>query len=99
MADADQVIDDAVNMAILALREARAERDSARQEVADLRKALLSEQHVSIDLIEILEEALTFIGEEADNRAAAGSEMSDYEREPRELAERIAHSLSLLEGR
>jgi hypothetical protein len=38
----------------------------------------------------LLREALTFISEEADNRSAAGSEMSDYEREPRELAERIA---------
>jgi hypothetical protein len=35
-----------------------------------------------------------FLEEEADNRAAAGSEMSDYEREPRELAERLRVALS-----
>lgn len=38
----------------------------------------------------LLREAHAFISEEADNRAAAGSETSDYEREPRELAARIA---------
>jgi hypothetical protein len=30
-----------------------------------------------------------FLEEEADNRAAAGSSMSDYEREPRELADEL----------
>lgn len=38
----------------------------------------------------LLTDVLAFIDEEANNRSAAGSEMSDYEREPRELAERIA---------
>jgi hypothetical protein len=45
------------------------------------------------DLRALLRETHDFISEEADNRAAAGSEMSDYEREPRELAERIAGAL------
>lgn len=38
-------------------------------------------------LLEALERVLPFIEEEADNRAHAGSEHSDYEREPRELAD------------
>lgn len=41
----------------------------------------------------LLAEAWCFIQEEANNRAAAGSEMSDYEREPRELADRIGEVL------
>lgn len=43
--------------------------------------------------------ALEFIEEEADNRAAAGSEMSDYEREPRALAEQLAAAIAKHEGR
>lgn len=39
------------------------------------------------DLIDAAKRALAFIEDEADNRSAAGSEMSDYEREPRELAD------------
>lgn len=37
----------------------------------------------------VIREAVDFLEEEAENRSAAGSEMSDYEREPRELAERL----------
>lgn len=37
----------------------------------------------------LLREVVQFLEDEADNRAAAGSEMSDYEREPRDLAERL----------
>lgn len=38
-------------------------------------------------VVERLRAILDFLDDEAENRAAAGSEMSDYEREPRELAE------------
>lgn len=41
----------------------------------------------------VLKLAGDFIEDEADNRAAAGSAMSDYEREPRELLERIDAAL------
>lgn len=41
------------------------------------------------DLLNVAIEALTFIEDEAENRSAAGSAYSDYEREPRELAERL----------
>lgn len=41
------------------------------------------------ELLSVLTDAAEFIEEEAENRSHAGSEMSDYEREPRELAERI----------
>lgn len=37
-----------------------------------------------------LKRVLEFLNDEADNRGAAGSEMSDYEREPRECAEEVA---------
>ena len=37
----------------------------------------------------VLKAALSLIEDEAENRSAGGSEMSAYEREPRELAERI----------
>lgn len=37
----------------------------------------------------VLRAAADFVEEEADMRSAAGSEHSDYEREPRELAERL----------
>lgn len=40
-------------------------------------------------LLQALREAAQFIQEEADNRSSSGSEHSDYEREPRELAERL----------
>jgi hypothetical protein len=48
---------------------------------------------IIFDLRALLTDAFGFIVEEADNRAEAGSEMSDYESEPRELAERIAEAL------
>jgi hypothetical protein len=50
------------------------------------------------DLLAALKAAHDFIVDEADNRAAAGSEMSDYEREPRELAEGIAAAIAKAEG-
>jgi hypothetical protein len=37
----------------------------------------------------LLHQVLEFLEDEADNRAAAGSEMSDYEREPSKLAEEL----------
>jgi hypothetical protein len=43
--------------------------------------------------------ALAFIKEESENRSEAGSEYSDYEREPRELAEQLAAVISMAEGR
>lgn len=49
--------------------------------------------------ITALDAAMEFIEEEAENRAAAGSEASDYEQEPRVLAERlriVTHALRLL---
>ena len=45
------------------------------------------------ELCAVLKLAGDFIEDEADNRAAAGSAMSDYEREPRELLERIDAAL------
>lgn len=45
------------------------------------------------DLRALLTDAFGFISEEADNRSAAGSEMTDYESEPRELAGRIREAL------
>lgn len=39
------------------------------------------------DLLEALQKLHAFVEEEAEQRASAGSTMSDYEREPRELAE------------
>ena len=45
------------------------------------------------DLRTVLKLAGDFIEDEADNRGAAGSAMSDYEREPRELLERIDAAL------
>ncbi len=41
----------------------------------------------------VLKLAGDFIEDEADSRGAAGSTMSDYEREPRELLERIDAAL------
>ena len=46
------------------------------------------------DLRAVLKLAGDFIEDEADNRAAAGSVMSDYEREPRELLARIDAALA-----
>ena len=46
------------------------------------------------DLRALLKLAGDFIEEEADNRAAAGSTMSDYEREPRELLKQIDAALA-----
>lgn len=43
---------------------------------------------------DLLNTIADFLEDEADNRAAAGSEMSDYEREPRELAERVRQAIS-----
>lgn len=42
---------------------------------------------------ELLLRVVDFLEEEAENRAHAGSEMSDYEREPRELAEALRGEL------
>ncbi len=44
-------------------------------------------------LLEASRLALSFIEDEAENRSYAGSEYSDYEREPRELAERLRGAL------
>lgn len=46
------------------------------------------------DLYEALALAAEFVEEEAENRSAAGAEYSDYEREARDLAERIRAALS-----
>ncbi len=46
------------------------------------------------DLVIAAEEALIFLEDEAENRSAAGSSMSDYEREPREIADRLRDALS-----
>lgn len=40
-------------------------------------------------LQEAVSAVISFLDEEADNRSAAGSDMSDYAREPRDLAERL----------
>jgi hypothetical protein len=50
------------------------------------------------DIVATCRAALAFIEEEAENRAEAGSEYSDYEREPRELAEQLAAVISQAEG-
>jgi len=55
------------------------------------------EQHAAT--MAVCRDALAFIEEEAENRAEAGSEYSDYEREPRELAERLAAVIGTAEGR
>ncbi|MGA0604927.1 hypothetical protein ACO2Q0_02920 [Phenylobacterium sp. VNQ135] len=47
---------------------------------------------------DLLTEIAEFLEDEADNRAAAGSEMSDYEREPRELAERLRGAIDRARG-
>lgn len=47
-------------------------------------------------LHDLLALAADFIEEEADNRSAAGSECSDYEREPRELAARLRSAMEPL---
>jgi hypothetical protein len=41
--------------------------------------------------------AMEFIESEAENRAAAGSKMSDYEREPHEAAEQLGYAVQDLE--
>ena len=46
--------------------------------------------------VERLRAILDFLDDEAENRAAAGSEMSDYEREPRELADDLRAILAAL---
>lgn len=50
------------------------------------------------ELISALRQALVFVEEEADNRGAAGSEHSDYEREPRELSDVIAAAIRKATG-
>lgn len=62
------------------------------------RKRLVAASNDRAALVELLCQALTFIREEADNRSAAGSEMTDYEREPRELADRIEAVISQATG-
>ncbi len=49
-------------------------------------------------MLEALRSAAAFIGEEADNREYAGSEHSDYEREPRDLVNRINAAIALATG-
>jgi hypothetical protein len=49
-------------------------------------------------MLEALRLAAAFIGEEADNREYAGSEHSDYEREPRDLVNRINAAIDLATG-
>lgn len=49
-------------------------------------------------LVEAAKEALEFISDEAENRSAAGSEMSDYEREPREIADRLRTAIAAHRG-
>lgn len=51
------------------------------------------------ELLEALKDALTFVEEEAENRGAAGAEYSDYEREPRELADNLRAAIAKAEGR
>jgi hypothetical protein len=47
-----------------------------------------------LSLRTLLHDVADFLEEEAENRAAAGSEMSDYAREPRELQERVEAMLA-----
>lgn len=53
----------------------------------------------SLDMLAALEKAREFIKEEADNRGDAGSEYSDYEREPRELVKEIDAVIRAARGR
>lgn len=48
-------------------------------------------------LTQLLREVAEFLTDEADNRAHAGSIMSDYEREPRDLADRVEAALAELD--
>jgi len=50
------------------------------------------------DLHEATSAVISFLDEEADNRSAAGSDMSDYAREPRDLAERLGGALEAAEA-
>lgn len=50
-------------------------------------------------LLTVARAALTFIEEEAENRSEAGSTYSDYEKEPRDLAEWLAAAIKSAEGR
>jgi hypothetical protein len=68
-------------------------------EVLVSHSALARAQFTASMLLGALKAAADFIEEEAENRAAAGSEMTDYEREPRELAERLRGAIKLAEGR
>jgi hypothetical protein len=51
------------------------------------------------DLLTVARAALAFIEEEAENRSEAGSTYSDYEKEPRDLAESLASAIAKAEGR
>jgi ribosome modulation factor len=56
---------------------------------ADLQRGYREGWDAAGDLRSTLIAVAEFLEEEAENRSAAGSAMSDYEREPRELAERV----------
>lgn len=45
--------------------------------------------HIAPEDVAIVTEVLDFLEDEADNRSCAGSDMSDYAREPKDLAERL----------
>jgi len=62
--------------------------------VENLRDRALAAETRLKEAVTVLRDAGDFIEDEADNRSAAGSEYSDYEREPRDLAERIDALLS-----
>lgn len=75
---------DMANWLLARAQSAEAERDAALSRVQGLKS--------------ILARAGEFIRDEAENRAHAGSEYSDYEREPRELADDIEAALQTQGG-
>ena len=62
------------------------------------RSALDRDLRASV-MLAALKAAAEFLEDEADNRAAAGSEMSDYEREPRDVLDQVQAAIKLAEGR
>ena len=74
------------------------EKAKARAEAAEAEVERLKSDIAAPAMLEALRSAAAFIGEEADNREYAGSEHSDYEREPRDLVNRINAAIDLATG-
>lgn len=94
-----RVIPDPDSYCTLFVEEEPRESTALDQAYADEINRALTLSRAHDDMLAVMKKVREFIKEEADNRGDAGSEYSDYEREPRELVKEIDAVIRAAKGR